>query len=95
MPRLRSKAEAILALRQTHGSLNAYLWGFVDGQSVTNRFASTSDVPASTPLSDQLSNDMKRRGFSFVGIIIYAFMHGIGMVNDHVKVCWRRSDMAR
>ena len=72
------------------------VYGFVDGQPVINRFASTSDVPASTPLSDQLSKDMKRRGFSFVGsTIIYAFMQGIGMVNDHVDGCWRRSDMAR
>ena len=93
---VRSNAEAILALRQTHGSLDAYLWGFVDGQPVINRFASTSDVPASTPLSDQLSKNMKRRGFSFVGsTIIYAFMQGIGMVNDHVDGCWRRSNMAR
>jgi DNA-3-methyladenine glycosylase I len=53
-------------------------------------------MPASTPLSDHLSKDMKGRGFSFVGsTIIYAFMQGIGMVNDHVEGCWRRSDMAR
>ena len=93
---VRSNAEAILTLRQRHGSLDAYLWGFVDGQPVINRFASISDVSASTPLSDQLSKDMKRRGFSFVGnTIIYAFTQGIGMVNDHVEGCWRRSDMAR
>jgi DNA-3-methyladenine glycosylase I len=93
---VRSNAEAILALQQTHGSLDAYLWGFVDGQPVINRFASTSDVPASTPLSDQLSKDMKRRGFSFVGsTIIYAFMQGIGMVNDHVEGCWRSSETVR
>ena len=93
---VRSNAEAILALQQMHGSFDDYLWSFVDGQPVINSFASISDVPASTPLSDQMSKDMKRLGFSFVGsTIIYAFMQGIGMVNDHVDRCWRRSKQAR
>ena len=58
-----------------------------------NQMASMSQVPASTPLSDQMSKDMKRRGFKFVGsTIIYAFIQGIGMVDDHVAGCWRRAD---
>lgn len=89
---VRSNAEAVLGVQQTHGSLDAYLWGFVDGRPVINQFASMADVPASTALSDVLSKDMKRRGFRFVGsTIIYAFMQGIGMVNDHVAGCWCRA----
>ena len=86
----RSNARAILELQCGKGSFAAYLWDFVDGRLIVNNFETLADVPSSTPLSDRLSKDMKRRGFSFVGTtIIYAFMQGIGMVNDHVKTCWR------
>ena len=86
----RSNARAILELQRGEGSFAAYLWNFVDGRPIINNFETLADVPASTPLSDRLSKDMKRRGFSFVGTTItYAFMQGIGMVNDHVKTCWR------
>ena len=89
----RSNAAAVLAVQKSHGSFAAYLWAFVDGQPVINQTASLSRVPALTSLSDDLSKDMKRRGFKFVGSrIIYAFMQGIGMVDDHVAGCWRRAD---
>jgi DNA-3-methyladenine glycosylase I len=89
----RSNAASVLAVQESHGSFAAYLWAFVDGQPVINQTASLSQVPASTSLSDDLSKDMKRRGFKFVGsTIIYAFMQGIGMVDDHVAGCWRRAD---
>ena len=89
----RSNAAAVLAVQKSHGSFAAYLWAFVDGQPVINQTASLSQVPASTSLSDDLSKDMKRRGFKFVGsTIIYAFMQGIGLVDDHVAGCWRRAD---
>ncbi|MEL0302627.1 MAG: DNA-3-methyladenine glycosylase I [Rhodobiaceae bacterium] len=85
----RSNADAILAIRRDVGSFAAYLWSFVDERPVINDFATIAEVPASTPLSDELSRDLKARGFSFVGTtIIYAFMQGVGMVNDHVAGCW-------
>ena len=88
----RGNANAILTVRQSHGSFDSYLWGFVDGRPQVNHFATHAEVPASTALSDRLSKDMKRRGFRFVGsTIIYAFMQGIDMVNDHLARCWRRS----
>lgn len=88
----RGNANAILAVRQSHGSFDSYLWGFVDGRPQVNHFATHAEVPSSTALSDRLSKDMKRRGFRFVGsTIIYAFMQGIGMVDDHVAGCWQRS----
>jgi len=89
----RGNAKAILQLQKSYGSFDSYLWGFVDGCPLVNYFGSLGEVPASTPLSDRLSKDMKRRGFRFVGsTILYAFMQGIGMVDDHVAGCWRRAE---
>ena len=88
----RGNARAILEIQDSHGSFDSYLWRFVDGRPRINRFAGPGDVPATTPLSDSISKDMKRRGFRFVGsTIIYAFIQGIGMVNDHVEGCWMRA----
>jgi len=88
----RDNARAALRLQQLHGSLAAFFWGFVDGTPLVNHFASLDEVPASTPLSDQVSKALKSAGFRFVGTtIIYAFMQGIGMVDDHVVTCWRRT----
>lgn len=93
---VRSNARAILDVKRSEDSFADYLWSFVDGQPVINNFTSLADVPASTPLSDRLSKDLKRRGFGFVGTtIIYAFMQGIGMVNDHVAECWCFDQPAR
>ena len=73
-----------------------YLWDFVDGRSIVNAFASTSEVPAETPLSQKLARDLKQRGFKFCGpTIIYAFMQAVGMVNDHLVTCWRHEACQR
>ena len=85
----RVNARAILAVQDEHGSFSNYLWAFVDGTPVVNHFATHAEVPAFTSLSDRLSKDLKKRGFGFVGTtIVYAFMQGIGMVNDHIASCW-------
>jgi DNA-3-methyladenine glycosylase I len=92
----RSNAAAILAIGREAGSFADYLWSFVDESPVINDFAVIGKVPSSTPLSDRLSRDLKARGFKFVGTtIIYAFMQGIGMVNDHVAGCWCHDQPAR
>ena len=92
----RSNAKAILAIRRDGSGFSDYLWSFVGDRPLINDFAAIGDVPASTPLSDSLSRDMKARGFKFVGTtIIYAFMQGIGMVNDHVAGCWCHDQPAR
>lgn len=84
-----SNARAYLELRET-ASLDAFLWGFIDGAPIINGFKSLSDIPAQTPVSDRISKELKKRGFSFVGsTIIYAFMQACGLVNDHVTSCWR------
>jgi DNA-3-methyladenine glycosylase I len=88
-------ARAYLELRNQLGSLDCYLWGFVDGQPIRNRWRSGKEVPASTPLSDRISKDLKQRGFRFVGsTIIYAFLQAVGVVNDHITSCFKAPDQA-
>ena len=83
-----SNARAFQAIRRECGSFDAYLWRFVDGKPVRTKRAVSADVPASTPLSDAISRDLKRRGFSFVGsTIVYAFLQATGVVNDHLAGC--------
>ena len=83
-------AKAFLAIQREFGSFDAYLWAFVNGRSVVNRPRALQDLPASTPLSDRLSRDLKRRGFTFVGsTICYAFLQAVGVVNDHAVGCHR------
>ncbi|SPH23368.1 DNA-3-methyladenine glycosylase 1 [Defluviimonas aquaemixtae] len=80
-------ARAYLAIEESEGFAR-YLWSYVDGCPLQNRFTSMSDVPASTPLSEQISKDLKKAGFRFCGpTITYAFMQAVGMVNDHLVTC--------
>lgn len=89
-------AQAWLALVAAEGSFAAYLWDFVDGRPVQNAFRTLADIPATTPLSDRISKDLKRRGFNFVGsTIIYAFLQAAGVVNDHLVSCFRYREVAR
>ena len=86
----RNNARAALKVIDEFGSLDAYLWSFVDGKPIRNRWRGRGDVPARTPLSDKLSKDMQQRGFNFVGsTIIYSHMQATGMVNDHIVGCFR------
>ncbi|HEX9080074.1 MAG TPA: DNA-3-methyladenine glycosylase I [Desulfuromonadaceae bacterium] len=85
-----TNARAFLRVQEEFGSFDAYLWCFVDGRPIRNAWKSIADVPASTPLSDALSRDLKRRGFRFVGTTIcYSHMQAVGMVNDHTVDCFR------
>jgi DNA-3-methyladenine glycosylase I len=86
-----TNAQAFLRVRQEFGSFSKYIWGFVEGKPVVNHFKSLEEIPASTPLSDKISKDLKKRGFKFVGsTIVYAHMQATGMVNDHVTGCFIR-----
>ena len=83
-------AKAAIAVQREFGSLDAYLWRFVGGRPLVNRFTSLAEIPAMTEASDAMSKDLKRRGFNFVGsTICYAFMQAVGMVNDHTVDCFR------
>jgi DNA-3-methyladenine glycosylase I len=85
-----ANARAALQVQDEDGSLDAYLWSFVDGSPRVNRFRSLGDIPAETAESKAMSKDLKRRGFRFVGpTVCYAFMQACGLVNDHVVSCYR------
>jgi DNA-3-methyladenine glycosylase I len=86
-------ARAFLAVRDEFGSFSTYLWDFVDGRPVVNRWRAMREVPAATPLSDRISKDLKARGFKFVGsTIIYAHLQATGLVNDHLVGCFRHAE---
>jgi DNA-3-methyladenine glycosylase I len=87
-------AKCFLAVKRECGSFDAYLWSFVGGKPIQNRWRVLSDVPARTAESDAISRDLLRRGFKFVGsTICYAFMQAIGMVNDHLVTCPRHAEL--
>jgi DNA-3-methyladenine glycosylase I len=88
-------ARAFLPLQEEFGSFDDFIWGFVNGRPIQNAFADMTAVPASTPLSEQISKDLKRRGFNFVGpTIIYAYMQAAGLVNDHITSCFRHAEVS-
>jgi len=90
-----ANARAFLEVRREYRSFDVYLWGFVKGRPLQNAPRSMKQVPARTPVSDAISKDLKLRGFGFVGsTIVYAYMQAVGMVNDHLAACFRRSQVA-
>lgn len=87
---VRKNAQAFLAIQKEYDSFSAYLWGFVDGNSLINFPKNLQEIPTQTNISQKLSKDLKKRGMSFVGpTIMYAFMQAVGMVDDHVLDCFR------
>jgi DNA-3-methyladenine glycosylase I len=86
----RKNAQVVLAIQKEFGSFDAYLWPFVGGKPQVNRPRTLKDLRASSPESDALSKDLKKRGMSFVGSsIMYAYMQAVGLVNDHMRGCYR------
>ncbi len=84
-----NNAKQFLKIQEEFGSFDKYLWGFVNHKPIKNKFKKHSDLPASTEISEKLSQDLKKRGFNFVGpTICYALMQAIGMVNDHTSECY-------
>lgn len=89
-------ARRFLEVQREFGSFDAYLWRFVDGKPIINRWQDKSQVPAKTNVSDALSKDLSRRGCKFVGsTICYAMMQAVGMVNDHMVGCFRHAELTR
>lgn len=92
----RKNARAFLQIQEEKGSFSDYMWDFVDGKPIQNTFKSLSELPATSPLSDKISKDMKKRGFTFVGsTIMYAHMQASGLVNDHTQDCFRQRECKR
>lgn len=84
-----------MAIQEAYGSFSKYIWGFVDGTPLQKEYPSMAEVPATTPLSDLISKDLKKRGFKFVGsTVVYAHMQATGMVNDHILSCFRHKEIA-
>ncbi len=84
-----ANAIAFMEVQKAFGSFSNYIWKFTDGKPIQNNRKSLSEVPSTTPLSDTISKDLKKRGFKFVGsTVVYAHMQATGMVNDHVETCW-------
>ncbi len=87
-----SNAQAFMHVQKEFGSFSTYIWQFTGGKPIVNHWQSLRDIPASTPLSDAVSKDLKNRGFKFVGTtVVYAHLQATGMVNDHLLSCWKRS----
>jgi DNA-3-methyladenine glycosylase I len=88
-------AQRYLEVQREYGSFDRYIWGFIGGRPICNRFRKFSELPARTDLSDAISADLKKRGFKFVGsTIVYAHMQATGMVNDHIVSCFRHGELS-
>jgi DNA-3-methyladenine glycosylase I len=91
-----TNARAFLTVQREFGSFDSYVWKFVEGKPIVNRWKTVRQIPATTALSDALSKDLKRRGFKFVGsTIVYAYMQAVGMVDDHTADCFRAPASSR
>ena len=89
-----NNAQRVQEVQEQFGSFDAYIWSFTDGKTVENKLQTMDQTPASTPLSDKMSKDLKKRGFRFVGTtIIYAWLQAIGVVNDHIVSCFRYKEV--
>ena len=87
-------AQAYLRMRDAGYDFSQFCWGFVGGRPIVNRWESMAQVPASTPLSEEISAALKRHGFKFVGpVIVYAWMQAVGLIDDHIACCFRRSSL--
>lgn len=88
-----TNAKLYLKIQEEHGSFDSFIWSYVNNKPIKNHFTDIIEIPASTPLSDKISKDLKKMGFKFVGsTIIYAYMQSIGLVNDHIKECYLYED---
>ncbi len=91
-----ANAKAFLKIQKEFGSFDKYIWSFTDGKTIKNKWKTLAQIPVSTKESDAMSNDLKKRGFKFVGsTICYAFMQAAGMVNDHLVSCFRYKEVGR
>jgi DNA-3-methyladenine glycosylase I len=91
-----SNAKSFLKVQDEVGSFDRYIWDFVGGKPIVNKTKSTADIVAKTEISDAISEDLRKRGFNFVGsTIMYAFMQATGMVNDHLTSCFRYKEVGR
>ena len=90
----KTNAIAFMKVQKEFSTFSKYIWSFVDGKPIQNKFKNMKELPANTPLADKISSDLKKRGFKFVGpTIVYAHMQAMGMVNDHTTDCFRYKEV--
>ena len=88
-----TNAQLFIEIQKEFGSFSKFIWSYVDGKPIINHFKDRSEVVATTPISDKISKDLKKRGFKFVGsTVMYAFMQAVGMVNDHTTDCFKHPE---
>jgi len=91
-----NNANCFIELKKKENSFSKFLWSFVDGSSIQNKFKNLNEVPSKTDLSIKICEELKKKGFKFVGpIIIYSFMQAAGLVNDHILDCFRNKKLER
>ena len=91
-----NNARRFLEVQKEFGSFDKYIWGFVHGQPIVNSYQDGAEIPATSPLSDTISKDLKRRGFQFLGpVTVYAHMQATGIVDDHVDSCFRKTKLGK
>ncbi len=91
-----SNAKAFLEIQKEHGSFSKFIWNFVDGKPIQNKWKTFEEVPAKTEISDLMSKTLKKKGFKFIGsTICHAFMQAVGMVNDHTTDCFRHNEIKK
>ena len=91
-----NNAQRFITIRQKHGTFSQYIWDFVGGKPLQNRFKTLDEIPAKTTLSFTISKDLKQNGFQFVGpTVIYSYMQATGMVNDHLVSCFRYQELSQ
>ncbi len=89
-----TNAQLFMKIQEEFGSFSKYIWDFTNGKPIKNNFKTSEDVPVTTALSDQISKDLKKRGFKFVGsTVMYAFMQATGIVNDHITDCFKYNEV--
>jgi len=87
-------AKGFIKIQEEFGSFDKYIWGYVNGQTIQNKWKSMDEIPAKTEIAENMSKDLKKRGFNFVGpTICYAFMQAVGLVNDHTTDCFRHEEI--
>lgn len=87
-------ANAFMSIQKEFGSFDRYIWSFTEGETIVNKFTSLKEIPTKTSLSDKISKDLKKRGFTFVGsTIVYSFLQAAGIVNDHLISCYRHDQV--
>jgi DNA-3-methyladenine glycosylase I len=91
-----ANAKSFIRVRKEFGTFDEYIWGFIGGKTIHNKFTSISEIPAHTKLSDAISKDLKKRGFKFVGsTVVYAHLQAMGLVNDHIISCFRYKELIK